>query len=202
MEARAELARFLAGQEGRQIEAIAEHQEMLRLNENDNQGIRDPLLGLLLEARRFEEARVLVKRYQTDYAATWLYGEALLDFQQRAEQAKWGTGDHNGNWLEQQMRGMAGGVIPVTPESVRAADKRLLKALKFNPWCAIYLIRFDRHFDDELPGAYSPGSEEEARLFVEYQSAAWVGNPSALMWLMLTAMPWLVKNGYERNIAP
>lgn len=78
----------------------------------------------------------------------------------------------------------------------------LLKAPKFNPWCAIYLIRLDRHFDDGLPDSSSPGSEEEARLFVEYQSAAWVGNPSALVWLMLTAMPWLVKNGYERNIAP
>lgn len=49
MEARAELARLLAEQEGRVDDAIAEHQEMLRLNENDNQGIRDPLLGLLLE---------------------------------------------------------------------------------------------------------------------------------------------------------
>lgn len=105
LEARAELARFFAGQAGRQDEAIAEHEELLRLNENDNQGIRDPLLGLLLETHRFDKARALVKRYQTDDASTWLYGKALLEFQQRAEEAKWDTSRHDSDWLEQQMKG-------------------------------------------------------------------------------------------------
>jgi len=202
MEARAELAEFLAGQEGRQDDAIREHQELLRLNENDNQGIRDTLLALLLETRRFDDARALVKKYDTDHAATWMYSKALLAFEQHAAAARWDTTSHDQAWLERQMHGMAAGMVPDIPKPVRKADKALIKALKFNPWCAIYLFKTGEHLDDELPEYYSAGTEEEALLFVGHHANAWVKNPSALLWLMLTAMPWLIKNGYEAEIEP
>ena len=137
MEARAELAQFLAQQEERLDEAIAEHQELLRLNENDNQGIRDPLLGLLLETRRFDEARALVKKYDTNYAATWMYAKAMLEFQKCAELARWDTSGHDAAWLEGQMKEFAADARPILPKSVRLADRVLIKALKFNPWGAI-----------------------------------------------------------------
>lgn len=197
MEARGELARLLAEMEGRMDDAIAEHQEMLRLNENDNQGIRDPLLGLLLETRRFDEARALVKKYDTDYAATWMYGKALLAFEDAAAAAKWDTSQHDTQWLEQRLEDTKAGILPTIPKAVRKADKVLIKALEFNPWCAIYLLKADDYFADELPESYAPGSEEEARLFLEHHCNAWLLNPSAYLWLMLNAMPWLVENGYE-----
>jgi tetratricopeptide (TPR) repeat protein len=202
MEARAELALFLANDEERLDEAIAEHQELLRLNENDNQGIRDPLLGLLLEKRRFDEARALVKKYDTNYAATWMYAKALLEFQKCAELAKWDTNSHDAAWLEEQMKEFDGGTMPILPKSVRLADRVLIKALKFNPWAAIYLMNPGEHLDEERPSFYSAGSEDEARIFLECQGGAWVKSPSALVWLMLVAMPWLTKNGFADEVAP
>lgn len=64
--------------------AIAEYQEMLELNPNDNQGIRDVLLPLLLQANRDKEAAKLLKQYE-EKSAFWLYGKALLEFRKRGE---------------------------------------------------------------------------------------------------------------------
>ncbi|MBI5030120.1 MAG: hypothetical protein HZB51_06300 [Chloroflexi bacterium] len=66
----------------RKEEARDHFREMLRLNPNDNQGIRDLLLALLLEMERDDEARGLLKQYPDDWTATWLYTRALLEFRQ------------------------------------------------------------------------------------------------------------------------
>ena len=58
------------------------------------------------------------------------------------------------------------------------------------------------HFDEEPPSFYSAGSEDEARLFLEYHGGAWVKNASALLWLMQAAMPWLMKNGFAEEVEP
>lgn len=195
MEARAELARFLSDA-GRLEDAIEEHQRMLELNENDNQGVRDPLLGLLIETRCYLEARALVKRYETNHSAVWLYGKALLKFVQCAEDAGWDTSKHDAAWLQQQMIATGKGIAPDLPKALRKADPALIKALKFNPWGAIHLLTIDEHLDDESPELYSPGSREEAVLFMEHQAAAWIRHPGAILWLGTAAMPWLVKNGY------
>jgi tetratricopeptide (TPR) repeat protein len=71
MRARAGLARVLVEQ-GRLAEAVEQYQEMLRLNPNDNQGLRHTLVNLLIELGRDEEARKLVESYPED--------GALLDF--------------------------------------------------------------------------------------------------------------------------
>ena len=55
---------------------------MLRLNPGDNQGIRDLLLGLLLEMERDDQARALLDQYPDEWTATWLYTRALLQFRQ------------------------------------------------------------------------------------------------------------------------
>lgn len=77
-----QLRHALAGrmwQTGRRDEAIAHFQEMLRLNPNDNQGVRDMLAGWYLEERRFDAAEELLGRYQESSAA-WRYSWALLRF--------------------------------------------------------------------------------------------------------------------------
>ena len=53
---------------------------MLRLNENDNQGIRHHLLPLLLEQSRLEESRSLIKRYARDceWNVVFAWGAVLL----------------------------------------------------------------------------------------------------------------------------
>jgi tetratricopeptide (TPR) repeat protein len=66
---------------GRRDEAIGHLQEMLRLNPNDNQGVRYTLSGWLLAQGRDEELARLLKQYDED-SANWAYTRALLAFRQ------------------------------------------------------------------------------------------------------------------------
>lgn len=72
----------------RKEEALKHFREMLRLNPNDNQGIRELLLALLLEMDRDDEARELLKQYPDDWTAVWLYTRALLEFRQNGQSAR------------------------------------------------------------------------------------------------------------------
>jgi hypothetical protein len=53
---------------------------MLRLNPNDNQGMRYPLFFALLSERRDAELTALSARYKDDVDAAWRFGEALAAF--------------------------------------------------------------------------------------------------------------------------
>jgi tetratricopeptide (TPR) repeat protein len=79
MRARLGLASSLWGLAKRSA-AIEHAREMLRLNPNDNQGVRDVLLDWLLTEGKHEEAGALLKRYEGSASADWLYGRALLAF--------------------------------------------------------------------------------------------------------------------------
>jgi len=62
---------------GKTAEAIRHAEEMLELNPNDNQGIRDTLLGMYLETGNLDGARILFKKYPPEYFAVFLWGQVL-----------------------------------------------------------------------------------------------------------------------------
>lgn len=62
---------------GKTDQAIRQAEEMLELNPNDNQGIRDSLLGMYLETGNLEGARTLFKKYPGKYFAVFLWGQVL-----------------------------------------------------------------------------------------------------------------------------
>jgi tetratricopeptide (TPR) repeat protein len=68
-------------------EAIEHYRELLHLNPGDNQGNRYALLDLLMQIERYEEARILLKKYGDEWSAVWLYSRALLEFQKRGASA-------------------------------------------------------------------------------------------------------------------
>lgn len=74
-------------QTGEKDEAVAHYQDMLRLNPNDNQGIRYLLLDALLELGRDVDAEKLMKRYKHDGAAVWAWSRALLAFRRKGDGA-------------------------------------------------------------------------------------------------------------------
>jgi tetratricopeptide (TPR) repeat protein len=84
MRALAGMADTLAGM-GRIDDAIGHYQELLRLNPNDNQGIRDVLMPLLIEDKRTDDAEALWKQYKGDGTAMWQYARALLTFIQKGD---------------------------------------------------------------------------------------------------------------------
>jgi len=68
-------------------EAIVHYRELLRLNPNDNQGVRDVLLNLLMFLERDADAGQLLAQYEDDASAVWLYSRALLVFRQAGASA-------------------------------------------------------------------------------------------------------------------
>jgi tetratricopeptide (TPR) repeat protein len=63
-------------------EAVKHFEDMLRLNPNDNQGIRYYLVDIYLETENDDALRQLLKRYKDDYSAQWFYTQALMAYKQ------------------------------------------------------------------------------------------------------------------------
>jgi tetratricopeptide (TPR) repeat protein len=72
----------------RKDEAIEHYLEMLRLNENDNQGVRYSLADLLLLTNRYDDLAKLLHRYEDEASSVWLYTRALLNFHIEGRSAK------------------------------------------------------------------------------------------------------------------
>ena len=62
--------------------AISNYQDMLMLNPNDNQGIRYVLAVCLMRSRDIEALKKLLKQYDEDASALWLYTQALVVFRE------------------------------------------------------------------------------------------------------------------------
>ncbi|MFP3896418.1 MAG: tetratricopeptide repeat protein [Anaerolineales bacterium] len=82
MRARAGLAECL-WELGKHEEAIAHYQDMLRLNPNDNQGLRYILADCLLMQGDDKALEDLLDKYPDDVVADWPYTRALLTFRQQ-----------------------------------------------------------------------------------------------------------------------
>ena len=76
MRARAGLAQVLWFL-GERRQAVEHLQDMLRLNPDDNQGLRYLLMGWLLRLNDDQALGKLLRRYKEDYSAEWLYTNAL-----------------------------------------------------------------------------------------------------------------------------
>lgn len=87
MRARAGLAESL-WHVGKHEEALGHWRELLRLNPNDNQGIRYTLAGGLLQLRHDAELADLLKRYKSDISATWAYTGALVTFRREGASSR------------------------------------------------------------------------------------------------------------------
>ncbi len=79
MRARQQLADLLLDL-GRVPEAIAHFEGLLSLNPNDNQGVRDTLLGCYLASDNLAGARRLSHQYKKDVSAVFAWGRVLLRF--------------------------------------------------------------------------------------------------------------------------
>jgi tetratricopeptide (TPR) repeat protein len=70
---------------GRRDEAVRHLQDMLRLNPNDNQGVRYTLAGFLLFLDRDADLDRLLRQYADEGSAAWAYTKALLAFRQHGD---------------------------------------------------------------------------------------------------------------------
>jgi tetratricopeptide (TPR) repeat protein len=96
MRARFLFAAFLWS-EGEKEAAIKHARDLLRLNPNDNQGVRYTLVGWLLAAGNNRGAVVLLDRYD-EATAGWLYARTLIEFR------TWGDSDRVREMLDSAFR--------------------------------------------------------------------------------------------------
>jgi tetratricopeptide (TPR) repeat protein len=89
MRARAGLAATLYAL-GEVDAAISNYQDMLTLNPNDNQGIRYVLARCLMRKGDTEALKKLLKQYDEDGSALWLYTKALVAFRENEASDKRG----------------------------------------------------------------------------------------------------------------
>ena len=87
MRARLGLANIL-WEMGRLEEAADHMAEMLVLNPNDNQGVRQLYITLLLELNDTKRLEKLLKQYPDDWSAAWKYGCALYEFRKQGPSGK------------------------------------------------------------------------------------------------------------------
>jgi tetratricopeptide (TPR) repeat protein len=73
---------------GRRDEAVAHLRDLLRLNPNDNQGLRYTLAAWLLLMDRNEDLRQLLDQYEGEGSAFWTYTRALLAFREQGDSAE------------------------------------------------------------------------------------------------------------------
>ncbi len=70
---------------GRRDEAIGHYRELLRLNPNDNQGVRYSLLPALFTSGLDDEAGALLQQFGDEPTALWLYGRTLWTFRREGD---------------------------------------------------------------------------------------------------------------------
>ncbi|MFL5954186.1 MAG: hypothetical protein ACJ76I_08785 [Gaiellaceae bacterium] len=87
MRAREALAETLWALDRRE-EAVEHQRELLRLNPNDNQGVRDRQVEWLLWLERYDELDELFAAYELDDAATIGYTKALAAFRRHGNSAQ------------------------------------------------------------------------------------------------------------------
>ncbi len=71
--------------DGQRREAVEHYAELIRLNPNDNQGIRDRLAPALLAVGDDEAAEELLDRYADDITAAHQYNRALASFRRKGK---------------------------------------------------------------------------------------------------------------------
>lgn len=136
-------------------EAIGHLQEMLRLNPDDNQGVRYLLISWLLaigDETSLKAAEKLHRQFDEE-SATWAYSRLLLTLRRKGK----GQG--------------------------RAADNALLQAMATNPFVPFYLLDI-LPIPKQSPEFYNPGDENEAIIYLDNGGAeAWLQNGQNILWL-------------------
>ena len=139
---------------GRREEAMGHYRELLRLNANDNQGVRDLLLPVLLISGGDDEAAALLQRYAEDAMAVWRYGHALVTFRREGDSAA--ARDHRreallaNRWVAKYLAGAAPlpdqdpetYAVGSEDEAVMAA-RTLAEAWRATPGAAAWLAAAD-----------------------------------------------------------
>lgn len=72
-------------------EAIQHYRELLELNPNDNQGVRELLLSAYIETSEWSNAAAIIKRFDDDGSAAFNYSRILVEYGMNGQSSKLAT---------------------------------------------------------------------------------------------------------------
>jgi len=132
---------------------IETYRYMLKLNPNDNQGVRYLLLSELFETGEYDEIKRLLasKIYADDSSVEWMYSKALISF--------------------------------ITTGPSGESKQKLVEAVKINNNVIKYLLGNTKMDIETMSDYYTSGSEDEAKEYVLNYYRGWIKTPGAIAWL-------------------
>ncbi len=151
---------------GDKEESIAILKKMLKLNPNDNQGMRTFLVARLFRLNDLSEVESILELYKESRLGAWCWNMALLLFRKEGDSAR----------------------------STEALDQ----ALKVNSFVPKLLIS-TTSIQDTRPEYYSPGSAEEASLYVFDNLDNWLDTKGSLFWVRNKAKSYITLHGKTRK---
>lgn len=151
----------------------ADYEEILRLNPTDNQGVRSPLLTVLVLLDDLTAAQELLDRYPDDPSCAALYGRALVEFLQALAESP--------DFLPVPER--ANPFDGMKSPRLSQAKELLRHAFAKNPWGAAFLIDPRISEIEPLP-SYRLHSPEEAVECARIASQAWCIPFAPAVWLL------------------
>mmetsp|Transcript_25325 Transcript_25325/g.53501 ORF Transcript_25325/g.53501 Transcript_25325/m.53501 type:complete len:895 (-) Transcript_25325:24-2708(-) len=140
---------------GKRRDAIAQAKKLMRLNPNDNQGVRKLLCTWFLEARDTEGCTNILRKYGTNNDSFMAYTDVMLQY------VRWKKDDA----IENEVK------------------KALYTAIKANPYVSNMLGDDSIKKDDEEDPYYSPGDKREAKNYAVESQKLWRRYPEVIDWI-------------------
>jgi tetratricopeptide (TPR) repeat protein len=152
-------------------QAVEIYEEMLRLNPDDNQGVRGDLLHDYIVLNQTAEARALLKRFEdiVHHDTSLAYGAALLEIMIALE-------DFEDTWMdeiERQQPSDIAGFKKFFGKNFQIVDKAMKTAMKANPYVGL-ILTMPGIMEMEEPAMVSMGGPDEALLYAHKHAPTWL----------------------------
>lgn len=174
------VAEFYASQDNLD-KAIATYEEILRLNGNDNQGIRHTLLPMYLLHEPYTKIEKLLASYPEDSSPQWLFAHALYEFQKvYAHKAADGSWDLKKSENPENITGLL--LLPQLTEDFSKANDLLKQAMESNGLVPLFLCDIRCAFFSTAD-SHMAGGADEAFLTAQTMGTLWIIDPISHLWL-------------------
>ena len=162
-------------------QAIATYEEILRLNGNDNQGIRYTLLPMYLMHEPDAKIKKLLASYPDDSSPQWLFAHALYEFQKiYSHKAADGSWDLKEPEDPKNITDLV--LLPQLPEDFSKANDLLKQAMKSNGLVPLFLCDI-RCAYFSTGDSHMAGGADEAFLTAQSIGVLWALDPISNLWL-------------------
>ncbi|NWK57325.1 hypothetical protein HW115_17020 [Verrucomicrobiaceae bacterium N1E253] len=162
-------------------EAIDMYEHILRLNGNDNQGVRYILLPMYFIHETEEKIESLLSSYPNECSPQWLFSKALYTFQKTyTEQTEGGSWQFEEPEDLENVNDMI--LLPQLPKAFHEANALLKQAMESNGMVPLFLCDMRCSYFSSADSC-QVGGADEAFMVAQTTGILWALDPLANLWL-------------------